>query len=307
MKTCRVFVEISLFSLLTIYLSFAQSPITGSGTSQYVPKYTDSTKIGNSIIYVSGTDNVGVGTTTPGATVDVNGSLKSNSLTIGTTVASNYPARIVGSSTAQGFPLLYLSESTPATTGVTYCLSAVHSGGAASGRTAYGISATSTGNFPSGGKNIGGAFNASGNTTNYSIQIGGPSAGANNYAIYSASSAQSYFAGNIGIGTASPDTFKLKANGTIKAKEVVVEVIDWPDYVFEDGYTLQPLEELEKEVRTTKRLPGIPSAAEIGARGLHVAEMQAKMMKKIEELTLYVIEIKKDNALLHARVSKLSH
>lgn len=94
--------------------------------------------------------------------------------------------------------------------------------------------------------------------------------------------------GNVGIGTSSP-TQKLSVNGTIRAKEVIVETTGWSDYVFEDGYRLQPLVEVRETIKREKHLPGIPSAAEITQNGIGLGEMQAKLLAKIEELTLHVI------------------
>jgi hypothetical protein len=94
--------------------------------------------------------------------------------------------------------------------------------------------------------------------------------------------------GNVGIGTTNP-THKLAVNGTIKAKEVIVETTGWSDYVFADDYALAPLSEVETHIKTNKHLPGIPSAAQISEQGISVGDMQAKLLAKIEELTLHQI------------------
>jgi hypothetical protein len=103
--------------------------------------------------------------------------------------------------------------------------------------------------------------------------------------------------GQLGIGTANVGAYKLAVNGNIRSKEVVVET-GWADFVFDKKYTLQPLPEVEKYINEHKHLPGIPSAQEIQTNGLKVGELQTKMMQKIEELTLYVIELKKEIELL---------
>jgi hypothetical protein len=95
--------------------------------------------------------------------------------------------------------------------------------------------------------------------------------------------------GNVGIGTAIPGTYKLAVNGSIRSKEVVVET-GWADYVFDEKYQLKPLLEIEKYINLNKHLPDIPSAKEIRTNGLKVGEVQTKMMQKIEELILYIIE-----------------
>ncbi len=98
--------------------------------------------------------------------------------------------------------------------------------------------------------------------------------------------------GNFGIGTTNPAE-KLSVNGTIRSKELKIEIINWPDYVFADNYKLQSLYDVEKFIHTNKHLPNIPSAEDIQTNGLKVGEVQTKMMQKIEELTLYIIELNK--------------
>lgn len=95
--------------------------------------------------------------------------------------------------------------------------------------------------------------------------------------------------GAVGIGTATP-TQKLEVNGTIRAKEVIVESSGWPDFVFEAGYPLRPLSEVAVYVAESGRLPDAPSAAEVDSQGLSLGDAQRLMMQKIEELTLYAIE-----------------
>lgn len=79
----------------------------------------------------------------------------------------------------------------------------------------------------------------------------------------------------------------------------------WADYVFSNDYSLRNLEEVENYISTEKHLPGIPSAAEIQEKGLDVAYMQKLQMEKIEELTLYLIALKKENESLKTRVNNL--
>jgi trimeric autotransporter adhesin len=81
---------------------------------------------------------------------------------------------------------------------------------------------------------------------------------------------------------------------TEKVKVAVVNSTNWADYVFENHYKLMPLSEVESFVKKEKHLPGVPSASELIKSGLDLGEMQAKQMEKIEELTLYMIELKKD-------------
>jgi hypothetical protein len=99
--------------------------------------------------------------------------------------------------------------------------------------------------------------------------------------------------GNVGIG-AMPDQ-KLTVDGTVRAEEVRVEAVTgFPDFVFDESYKLASLEEVEKYIREHKHLPEMPSAAEVKENGLLLAEMNMKLLQKIEELTLHLIELKKE-------------
>ena len=111
-----------------------------------------------------------------------------------------------------------------------------------------------------------------------------------------------YTAGGVAIGTtAVPDSpgfnYKLAVGGDILAERIVIKLQDswvWPDYVFSNNYQLQDLNELEKQVMGNKHLPGIPSAKELKEKGLSLGEMQSLLLKKIEELTLYIINQQKE-------------
>lgn len=95
--------------------------------------------------------------------------------------------------------------------------------------------------------------------------------------------------GFVGIGTTDPKA-KLSVNGDIYAKRVRVTPDDWPDFVFEPAYELPSLQELESFIALYKHLPGIPSAKEVNEQGVDLGENQAKLLQKIEEMTLYLIE-----------------
>ena len=98
--------------------------------------------------------------------------------------------------------------------------------------------------------------------------------------------------GNVGIGIATPYE-KLSVNGNIRAKEIKVEASNWPDYVFEKGYKIVKLEDLESYIKANKHLPDMPTAKDIEANGLELGEMVKMQQKKIEELTLHLIEKEK--------------
>lgn len=109
--------------------------------------------------------------------------------------------------------------------------------------------------------------------------------------------------GNIGIGTGSTalnPLEKLAVNGLIHTKEVKVDLLNWPDYVFEPNYTLTPLQELEQKIIADKHLPEIPSAKEVEENGVLLGEMNKKLLLKVEELTLYMIQMNKEIELLKA-------
>jgi hypothetical protein len=103
--------------------------------------------------------------------------------------------------------------------------------------------------------------------------------------------------GLLSIGaTNMPTGYKLAVGGDIIAERVVVKLqANWPDYVFKTGYSLRPLSEIEAFVKTNNHLPDVPSEAEIKEKGIDVEHMNATLLKKVEELTLYLIEIKKEN------------
>lgn len=98
-----------------------------------------------------------------------------------------------------------------------------------------------------------------------------------------------YRNGNIGVGTDAPSE-KLSVNGNIKTRKLFVTQTGWPDYVFDSSYELIPLAGVWQFIKKYKYLPGIPSAKEAEEKGISVGDNQALLLKKIEELTLYLIE-----------------
>jgi hypothetical protein len=96
--------------------------------------------------------------------------------------------------------------------------------------------------------------------------------------------------GNVGIGTTNPNQ-KLTVNGTIYGKEVKVDLnVPGPDYVFEPTYNLPSLTEIETYIKANKHLPEVPSAKEMEADGINLSEMNMLLLRKIEELTLHLID-----------------
>lgn len=112
--------------------------------------------------------------------------------------------------------------------------------------------------------------------------------------------------GAVRIGeTVTPSGYKLAVDGKAICTELLVRLVaNWPDYVFNNQYKLLGLTEVEDFIKKNNHLPGIPSAKEIETNGMNVGEMQKLQMEKIEELTLYIIELKKDIEKLKANQSK---
>jgi len=118
-------------------------------------------------------------------------------------------------------------------------------------------------------------------------------------------------AGYMGIGTTPSSTEKLSvagnisANGNITAKKLTVTQTGWSDYVFNDDYKLRSLSSLETYLKKNKHLPEIPSTKEVEEKGISVGDNQALLLKKIEELTLYVIDLKKENEIQQKQINQL--
>lgn len=98
----------------------------------------------------------------------------------------------------------------------------------------------------------------------------------------------------IGIGTKETGAYKLTVEGTIGARKLkVTQSPGWADYVFKKGYILRPLSEIAKFVKINGHLPEVPSATDIEKDGIDLGDNQVLLLKKIEELTLYIIQMQK--------------
>jgi hypothetical protein len=307
-----------------------------------------STTTGKIIIQDTG-GNVGVGTTTPGYKLDVNGSINATSILIngspfagggsqwatsGTTI--NFPAGNVGIGNASpGYKLdvsgainatSFLINGSPFTQQWTTAGSAINF---STGNVGIGTSSpiskltlgattgtmTSTSGLtlgsdqksieflhsPSGagyGAKLYGVDQGNG-LTSFRLAVRGSSATWTD-ALFVRAADNGAGGGNlgyIGIGTSTPDE-RLTVNGKIHSKEVKVDLtITGPDYVFEKEYSLPSLESVKTYINQNKHLPEVPSAKDMEANGINLSEMNMLLLKKIEELTLYVIELKKENEL----------
>lgn len=196
---------------------------------------------GNNIPFIiKGSGAVGIGTTTPSASLDVNGMVRS--------IGVNVPTSGIGAE-------MYINN------GIAYF----------------------------------GGYNRSGGGTAIDVNVGFTN--------------QLFLKnnGNIGIGTSTlPAGYKLAIAGDMIAERVVVKLqANWPDYVFKTGYALRPLSEVENFVRANNHLPDVPSEAEVKAKGIDMEQMNATLLKKVEELTLYMIELQKQNDVLKKRMDSL--
>ncbi len=120
-----------------------------------------------------------------------------------------------------------------------------------------------------------------------------------------------FFDGQVAIGIPDdnmPDGYRLYVADGILAERIKVALKDsgdWADYVFDEKYNLMPLDEVEAFVKKNKHLPGLPSANEVAQNGIDVARMDAMLLEKIEELTLYLLELKKENDAMRKELDEL--
>lgn len=114
--------------------------------------------------------------------------------------------------------------------------------------------------------------------------------------------------GTVGINTVVvPNSYHLAVNGKIIAEELRIQNSTlWPDYVFEKGYSLPKLSDIQSFIAKNKHLPNVPSAAEVSENGIIVGDMQKTLLRKIEELTLYILEQQKQIDALRVDLSKLA-
>lgn len=111
--------------------------------------------------------------------------------------------------------------------------------------------------------------------------------------------------GNAGIGVSPSATYKLAVGGKIICEELKVQLQPFPDYVFEAGYPLKSISEVEEHIQLHGHLPGMPSAEEVESAGLSVGEMTGKVVEKVEENTLYIIQLYKENQQLKAALEAM--
>ena len=217
---------------------------------------------GSNRVTVLNSGNVGIGTTAPAYTLDVNGTINGTS------------ARIDGNTI----------------TGTSWTIASNFNFNSSAN---IGIGVAS----PAYKLDVLGTINAT------ALRIGGLQVGQ----WLAASSNINYTAGMVSIGTtATPAGYKLAVGGKVVAEELVIKLQgSWPDYVFENDYKLMPLSEVEHYIKQNKHLPDVPTAKEVDANGVALGELNATLLKKVEELTLYMIELKKENEAQQKLIDEL--
>ena len=115
----------------------------------------------------------------------------------------------------------------------------------------------------------------------------------------------------VGTGVSIPvgSTYKMAISGGIITEKVRVATngtLYWADYVFEPTFKLRPLSEVAQFIKLNKHLPDVPSTADVTKNGIDLAETEALLLQKVEELTLYAIEQNKKIEKMERRISKLS-
>ena len=150
------------------------------------------------------------------------------------------------------------------------------------------------------------ALDAAGNESNPNTALSvttdsGSGAGAGT-SIWSEANTTASYTGEVAIGRSTvPANYKLAVEGNIRAREIRVDTESWPDYVFENDYDLPSLEEIQKYIQKNGHLPNIPTAKEIEAEGLELGKMDRLLLEKIEEMILYIIDLKAEIKELKSR------
>lgn len=112
--------------------------------------------------------------------------------------------------------------------------------------------------------------------------------------------------GKLTISNQTQKIFQIDPDGLVHGRKIKVDVVNWPDYVFESDYDLMPIQEVKTYIEEEKHLPGIPSAEEMQSNGIDLAETNKMLVEKVEEMMLYLINQQSEIDLLKAQVELLN-
>jgi hypothetical protein len=276
---------------------------------------------GPELMTLTGTGNLGIGVINPSFKLEVNGKIRAGNYQVGITDVNAYSMEIGGPNPTQtnGRATISLHHHNEIAHQLRYTSGTLFL--EAAGNSAYGSS--NTPNLVVGGKVRAGNYQVGITDVNaHSIEIGGPNPtqtngqatislhhhneiahqlrytsgtlfleAAGNSAYGSSNTPNLVVGGNLGIGTTDTKGYKLGVNGAAIATSMTVKLnANWPDFVFAETYGLRSLAEVERYIQANSHLPEVPSAAQVGKDGINLGEMDATLLKKIEELTLYLIE-----------------
>jgi hypothetical protein len=130
---------------------------------------------------------------------------------------------------------------------------------------------------------------------------------ANNANIFTVSNSGKTSIGPIRISSGDHTDAMLQVGGKIVAKSCYITVQNWADFVFEKNYVLPSLKEVEAFYKANKHLPGVPTEKEVMGKGINVAEMTSTLLQKVEELTIYTVQLQKENEELKKKVEAIEN